>query len=67
MTIAAVLGWLVTIAMVLPPGSLTVLGKEFSSETEEMIPTFNSSFTGNGSFASAAEYMLAKDIQWNYM
>jgi hypothetical protein len=66
LSIVAVLGWLITIAMILPPGSLTVVAKEFSSETEQRVPTFNSSFTGNGTFESASEYMLALVGAWEY-
>jgi hypothetical protein len=66
LSIVAVLGWLITIAMILPPGSLTVVAKKFSSETEQRVPTFNSSFTGNGTFNSASEYMLALEGAWEY-
>jgi hypothetical protein len=66
LSIVAVLGWLITVAMILPPGSLTVVTKTFSSETEQRVPTFNSSFTGNGTFVSAYEYMLATPFQWLY-
>jgi hypothetical protein len=66
LSIVAVLGWLITIAMILPPGSLTVVAKKFNSETEQRVLTFNSSFTGNGTFESASEYMLALVGAWEY-
>jgi hypothetical protein len=66
LSVVAILGWLITIAMILPPGSLTVVAKIFSSETEQSVPTFNSSYTGNGTFASAAEYMLSTQTGWQY-
>jgi hypothetical protein len=66
LSIVAALGWLITAAMILPPGSLTVVAKTFRSETEQRVPTFNSSFTGNGTFVSANEYMLAEHSQWLY-
>jgi hypothetical protein len=66
LSIVAALGWLITVAMILPPGSLTVVAKTFSSELEQRVPTFNSSFTGDGTFISAEEYMLALQGQWIY-
>jgi hypothetical protein len=66
LSIAAILGWLVTIAMILPPGSLTVVAKTFNSTSEQRVPTFNSSFTGNGTFDSAREFMLVTTSGWQY-
>jgi hypothetical protein len=66
LSIVAALGWLITVAMILPPGSLTVVAKTFSSVSEQRVPTFNSSFTGNGTFNGANEYMLAIQSRWDY-
>jgi hypothetical protein len=66
LSVVAILGWLTTIAMILPPGSLTVVAKTFSSAAEQEVPTFNSSYTGKGTFVSASEYLLAIEAQWLY-
>lgn len=64
--VVAILGWLTTIAVILPPGLLTVVAKTFSSTAEQEVPTFNSSYTGNGIVGSASGFLLAIKAQWLY-
>jgi hypothetical protein len=66
LSIIAVLGWLITIVMIFPPGSLTVVSKEFLPETKKRVPTFNTSFIGNGTYAGGHEYFLGTQDLWMY-
>lgn len=62
----AIMGWAVTIASIFPPGALTVTGANFTSVKDEIVPLFNGSFVGNGTWNSANEYMLGGMILWTY-
>ncbi|KAH7396917.1 hypothetical protein DE146DRAFT_756604 [Phaeosphaeria sp. MPI-PUGE-AT-0046c] len=67
LSIIAIFGWLVSVAMILPSGSLTVEPKEFVSTSNQRVPTFNSSSAGNGTYASAFETLLGTQIGWKYV
>lgn len=63
----AALGWLITIVMVFPTRALSIVSKEFLPEIEKRVPTFNSSFIGNGTYAGGHEYLLGTQDAWMYM
>lgn len=63
----AMFGWMVSVAMILPSGSLTVEPKGFLSISRQRVPTFDSSFPGNGTYASAFESLLGTQIGWRYV
>lgn len=67
LSIIAILGWLVSVAMILPSGSLTVEPMDFLTISEQRVPTFDSSFSGNGTYASAFESLLGTQIGWRYV
>ncbi|KAF1911485.1 hypothetical protein BDU57DRAFT_105750 [Ampelomyces quisqualis] len=66
LSIIAALGWLVAITMIFPPGSLTVVSKEYLPEIERRVPTFDSSFVGNGTYMGGYEYLLGTQDRWMY-
>lgn len=66
LSVIAVLGWLITVAMVLPPSSLTVVSKDFIFGVEQKVPGFNASFLGNGTWDSMQEYLLGRSTGWQY-
>jgi hypothetical protein len=67
LSIIAILGWIVSVAMILPSGSLTVEPKDFLTISEQRVPNFNSSSAGNGTYASAFESLLGTQIGWRYV
>ncbi|KAI9927244.1 hypothetical protein ASPWEDRAFT_46700 [Aspergillus wentii DTO 134E9] len=48
--LCALLCWLIPVAMIFPPGALTVEPKMLHTLYNQSVPTFDSSFTGNGTF-----------------
>lgn len=55
----AAVTWLVNVAIIFPPGALTVVSKDYLTETEQDVPVFNSSAVGNGTYADAMRFTTA--------
>jgi hypothetical protein len=66
LSIVAGLGWLITFAMILPPGSLIIVSKDFISRTEKRMPSFDAAFRGDGTWGSMLNYSLGGSVRWQY-
>ncbi|KAH3993680.1 hypothetical protein HBI13_190520 [Parastagonospora nodorum] len=67
LSMIALLGWLITAGMILPPGSIDIVRKSFDDLVEQRVQVFNSSSFGNGTFSSALDNMLATQESWQYL
>lgn len=56
---AATLSWLISVAIIYPPGALTVSSAPFTAKREIRVPYFDPSFIGNTSFYDSAAKNLA--------
>lgn len=54
----AFLGFSIGLAVIFPPGALTVEGKDFQSIQAQSVGVFNASFMGNGSLDDALDQSL---------
>ena len=63
------LGWLISIAAIFPPGAITVTSKLFDQVSDRSVPSFNSTYQGNGTVADAFENLLSstKDTVYTYV
>lgn len=48
--LCAIAFWCLPIAMVFPPGALTVETRSLTNITEQAVPTFDPTFVGNGTY-----------------
>lgn len=67
LSLIALLGWLITAGMILPPGSIDIVRESFDDKAEQRVQIFNSSSVGNGTFSSALDNMLATQESWEYL
>ena len=67
LSMIALLGWLITAGMILPPGSIDIVRVSFDEKAEQRVQIFNSSSFGNGTFSSALDNMLATQESWRYL
>ena len=63
----AALSWLVTIVIIFPPGSITVVSKDFTSVLKQKVQVFDGASLGNGSYGAAMEHMFTKNVGWIYL
>lgn len=63
----AALSWLITVAIIFPPGTWTVKNKMFVTQMEQALQSFLGEYLGNGSYGDAMGHLSTRTFAWHQM